>query len=429
MEVHDFIIEVTDVYEAPFDFNATVLMISEDAPLDSLVGSFYQTSGDSNVSVTYEGEVGSNQLPFAIVGVGELITTALLDYESVSQYSIRVKGETNKGEVEVHDFIIEVTDVYEAPFDFNATVLMITEDAPLDSLVGSFYQTSGDSNVSVTYEIEGGSNQLPFAIVGVGELISTALLDYESVSQYSIRVKGETNKGEVAVHDFIIELTDVYEAPFDFNATVLMISEDAPLDSLVGSFYQTSGDSNVSVTYEIEGGSNQLPFAIVGGGELISTALLDYESVSQYSIRVKGETNKGEVAVHDFIIEVTDVYEAPFDFNATVLMISEDAPLDSLVGSFYQTSGDSNVSVTYEIEGGSNQLPFAIVGGGELISTALLDYESVSQYSIRVKGETNKGEVAVHDFIIRVVDVYEYVAGSFDFNSTELKIAEDAMIG
>ena len=36
--------------------------------------------------------------------------------------------------------------------------------------------------------------------------------------------------------------------------------------------------------------------------------------------------------------------------------------------------------------------------------------------------------MAVHDFIIRVVDVYEYVAGSFDFNSTELKIAEDAMI-
>ena len=85
---------------------------------------------------------------------------------------------------------------------------------------------------------------------------------------------------------------------------------------------------------------------------------------------MKGETNKGEVAVHDFIIEVTDVYEALFDFNATVLMISEDVPLDSLVGSFYQTSGDSNVSVTYEIEGGSNQLPFAIVGVGELISTA-----------------------------------------------------------
>ena len=73
-------------------------------------------------------------------------------------------------------------------FDFNATVLMISEDAPLDSLVGSFTKTSGDSNVSVTYEIEGESNnQLPFAIVGVGELISTVLLDYESVSQYSIR--------------------------------------------------------------------------------------------------------------------------------------------------------------------------------------------------------------------------------------------------
>ena len=72
--------------------------------------------------------------------------------------------------------------------------------------------------------------------------------------------------------------------------------------------------------------------------------------------------------VHDFVIEVMDVYEAPFDFNATALMISEDAPIDSLVGNFYQTSGDRNVSVTYQIEGASNQLPFAIVGGGDLIS-------------------------------------------------------------
>ena len=160
----------------------------------------------------------------------------------------------------------------------------------------------------------------------------------------------------------MIEVIDVYEAPFDFNATALMISEDAPIDSLVGNFYQTSGDRNVSVTYQIEGASNQLPFAIVGGGDLISRALLDYESISQYPITVKAETSKGEVAVHDFVIEVIDVYEAPFDFNATALVISEDAPIDSLVGNFYQTSGDSNVSVSYQIEGPSNQLPFAISG-------------------------------------------------------------------
>ena len=140
----------------------------------------------------------------------------------------------------------------------------------------------------------------------------------------------------------------------------------------------------MSVSYQIEGASNQLPFAIVGGGDLISRDLLDYESMNQYQITVKAETSKGEVAVHDFVIEVTDVYEAPFDFNATALVISEDATIDSLVGSFYQTSGDSNVSVTYEIEGGSNQLPFAIVGGGDLISTGLLDYESINEYPIKI---------------------------------------------
>ena len=84
----------------------------------------------------------------------------------------------------------------------------------------------------------------------------------------------------------------------------------------------------------------------MGGGDLLSRALLDYESISQYPLTVKAETSKGEVVVHDFVIKVIDVYEAPFDFNATALMISEDALLDSFVGNFYQISGDRNVSVT-----------------------------------------------------------------------------------
>ena len=71
----------------------------------------------------------------------------------------------------------------------------------------------------------------------------------------------------------------------------------------------------------------------------------------------------------EFTLDTRDPEAPPFDFNATALVISEDAPIDSLVGNFYQTSGDRNVSVTYQIEGPSNQLPFAIVGGGDLIST------------------------------------------------------------
>ena len=46
---------------------------------------------------------------------------------------------------------------------------------------------------------------------------------------------------------------------------------------------------------------------------------------------------QGEFVVRRFVIEVIDVYEAPFDFNATALVVSEDAPIDSLVGNFYQT--------------------------------------------------------------------------------------------
>ena len=131
----------------------------------------------------------------------------------------------------------------------------------------------------------------------------------------------------------------MYEEPFDFNATELIVSEDAPIGTLVGSVSQNSGKTDPTVMYSLLQKTGQLPppFMLERTGELVTTQLLDYESVSSYPISIRAVTESGEMLTHEFVVEVMDVYEEPFDFNATELIVSEDAQLEPWLVRYLKT--------------------------------------------------------------------------------------------
>ena len=120
-----------------------------------------------------------------------------------------------------------------------------------------------------------------------------------------------------------------------------------------------SGDENESVSYHLLHDENQLPvpFLLDETGRLLTNGSLDYERDSSYEIEVGAWTEDDENVIHSFIVEVLDIYEAPFDFNATSLKVAEDAPIGSVVGQFIQVSGDENESVSYHLLHDENQLP------------------------------------------------------------------------
>jgi len=251
----------------------------------------------------------------------------------------------------------------------------------------------------------------PFMLESNGSLVTTQLLDYESIASYPISIRATSQSGEVVAHDFVVEVLDVYEAPFDFNATELVISEDAPIGSVVGLVSQISGDESESVIYTLDYpiNENSPPFMLTSDGNLVTTELLDFESQENYPISIQGITESGEAVTHDFVVEVLDVYEAPFDFNATELVISEDAPIGSLVGSVYQTSGDMNISVVYDFEYPVTQEPppFMLESNGSLVNTGVLDYETMPSYVLSIRGITTAGETTIYEFTIEVLDVDE----------------------
>ena len=73
-------------------------------------------------------------------------------------------------------------------------------------------------------------------------------------------------------------MLDVYEAPFDFNATSLKIAENAPVGNTIGQFYQSSGVGSKEVSYNLVQNNGLLSrlFDIDENGTLLTKASLDY---------------------------------------------------------------------------------------------------------------------------------------------------------
>ena len=156
-------------------------------------------------------------------------------------------------------------------------------------MFGQFIQVSGDENESVSYHLLHDVNQLPvpFLLDETGRLLTTGSLDYERDSSYEIEVGAWTEDDENVIHSFIVEVLDIYEAPFDFNATSLKVAEDAPIGSVVGQFIQVSGDENESVSYHLLHDVNQLPvpFLLDETGRLLTTGSLDYEKIQVMKLK------------------------------------------------------------------------------------------------------------------------------------------------
>ena len=187
---------------------------------------------------------------------------------------------------------------------------------------------------------------------------------------------------------------------------------------------------NESVSFDLvhDPASLPLPFRLESNGSLITVAELDFEEKASYPIEIRGWTSEGESAIHSFTISVVDVYEEAFNFNASVLEVSEDALIGTEVGHIYQSHGDFNANVSFDLvhDPASTPLPFRLESNGSLITVAELDFEENTSYPIEIRGWTSEGESAIHSFTVSVVDVYEEV---FDFNASELEVYEEARFG
>lgn len=369
--------------------------VSEDAAIGAVVTQMVATSSTGTETWALTSDAGG--LFVIDPSTGAISTTATLNYESATNYLIVVSLTDDAGEAVSANVSIDVTNVNEAPSVGDSSG-SAAEDAPVGTVVASVSSSDPDAGDSVSYTVTGG----PFAIDVFGVISTTAALDYESASAYSLTVTATDTGGLSDTATVTVSVTNVNEAP-SVADTSGSVAENASTGTVVASVSVSDPDAGDSFTYSVAGG----PFSIDAFGVISTTAVLDYESAASFSLTVTATDAGGLSDSASVVVSVTNVNETPTADDLFV-SLSESASVGTLVGTVTSGDPDGNDSVTYSITAGNEDGAFTIdAGSGDITTVLPLDYETVPDYLLTVTATDAGGLSATAIVDISLIDEQE----------------------
>jgi alpha-L-fucosidase 2 len=230
-----------------------------------------------------------------------------------------------------------------APTDILLSNTNAAENQPAGTVVGTFSTTDPDAGDTFTYTLvpgTGDTNNSSFTISS-NTLKTAAVFDYEVKSSYSIRVR-TTDSGSLSNEEaFIINVTNLNEAPTDISLSSSSVAENQPSGTTVGTFSTTDPDIGDTFTYSLVSGAgdtNNASFTI-SSNALQTAAVFDYETKNSYSIRVRTTDSGGLYFDEVFTVNVTNVNEAP---ATPTNLVPVNAAVDQPVTPTLQTSAFSD---------------------------------------------------------------------------------------
>ncbi len=450
-------INVTDVDEnrAPVftEGNSTTRTIAENTDPRTNIGDPVSATDADEDTLTYR-IGGTDAAAFAIdSSSGQLRTSASLDYETKSSYTVTFTVSDGKL-TDTITVTINVTDVPEITVieenepevsaqqqtetnnppvftDDTSTTRSIAENTASGQNIGSAVSaTDADSGDTLTYTL-GGTDASSFSIVSSsGQLQTKAALDYENKNSYSITVSVSDGNGGTDSINVTINVTDVVEQVIetvseqetttntppvftDGTSTTRSVAENTGSGVNIGSAVSATDADNDALTYTL-GGTDANAFSINStNGQLRTSAALDYENKNSYSITVSvSDGNRGTDSIN-VTINVTDVNEnhAPvFSEGASATRtVAENTSSGVDIGSTVSATDADNDALTYTL-GGTDANAFSINStNGQLRTSATLDYENKNSYSITVSVSDGNGGTDSINVTINVTDVVEQV--------------------
>ena len=208
----------------------------------------------------------------------------------------------------------------------------VAEDAAGGAQVNGGAVTAMDPNAGdiVSYSL-GGADASSFDIgrtaPNAGQItVGTGTkLDFETKTSYMVTVIATDSYGESSSIAVTINVTDVNEgpevtrrdqdAPATNNAPAFAaptdtreVAEDTPAGENIGAPVEaTDADADDTLTYTL-GGADMASFAIdPTTGQIMTKAVLDYETQTSYSVEVTADDGNGGTATIDVTVTVTDV--------------------------------------------------------------------------------------------------------------------------
>ena len=357
---------------------------------------------DSGDTLTYSLS-GTNNADFAISSSSGVITTAkILDYETVTSYSLTVS--VSDGTVTVTTSLtISVNNKNDQPAFTNAPYSATVDENNAGASVCTVSASDEDTADALSFILLGSGSGDFVVDSSTGVVTLSRPLDYELRSSYFLSVIVLDGRGGSASTNLNVTVNDINESP-NFLSTPLSVSIAENLQTGVNviRIKASDEDSGDSLTYSLSG-SNSSHFAISSSTGLVTTAqLLDKETVGSYSLNVT--VSDGTLSVTESLsITVSDVNDAPAfnDAPYATTVVENDAAAAVYTVSASDDDGDS---LTFTITG-TGSVDFSLNPTTGVVTLAdALDYESTSVYYLTIRASDSNGGVATTSLNVTVVD-------------------------
>ncbi|MCG9130099.1 cadherin repeat domain-containing protein, partial [Candidatus Poribacteria bacterium] len=372
---------------------------------------------------------------------GQLRTSAALDYETKSSYSVTVSVSDGAGGSDSITVTINVTDVDESPVniapvfaDGSSTTRSVAENTVSNSNIGSAVAATDDDDDTISYSLSG-TDASSFSIDSAsGQLKTNASLNFEVKNSYAVTITASDGQGGSASISVTINITNVNEAPVftDGASTTRSIVENASAGINIGSVVAATDVDSTTLTYTL-GGTDVASFDIESTtGQLKTKAALDYETKTSYSVTI----GVSDGALTDSIavtINVSDLDETPSniapvftDGDETTRSIAENSAANTNIGTAIAATDEDSETLAYLLSG-TDASSFSIDGSsGQLKTSAALNYEDKTSYSVTVTVSDGslEDEIAV---TINVTNVNE--APVFAPDAISRSVAENTAAG
>ena len=313
---------------------------------------------------------------------GVVALTTVLDHEVTSLYTLTVHVSDSNGGVATTSLTVTVSDVNDSPqfigTPYSATV---SENLSTGSDVIKIEAIDEDGD-SLTYSLSG-TNSGHFQISSSTGLVETTQeLDYETINSYSLTVSA--SDGTVTLSTSLtISVSNTNDAPYITNLPTNVSVVENDVTAAVIDVNATDSDDN-NMTFSLSGTGNDDFLMNSATGRVTLHRALNYEMQTLYSLTVRVADGIGGVAVASLTIIVVNQNDPPVILGAPyTTSVEESLNAGATVYQAAVSDEDTSDTLSFALSGTNND-HFAISAAGKVTTAQVLDYESVTSYTLIV---------------------------------------------
>ncbi len=402
--IQQITIEVQDTNDTPTGISLSPANVLENQPYGTLIG--YLSTQDEDAVDFYNYKLvvgeGSGDNSMVIISDNKLLLKESVDFEAIQQLSVRVRVTDGGGKRFDQVLIVEILDT------FDSDVILSSYSFGENLSVGDTISQLGiEGKAGVfSYSFRVGTNDNRFFEIKGDYLTLKQAVDYESQNQLKIKVRATNEENKNVENELLISLEDENDIPTGVQIDVSVIKENEPVGTIVGYLTAFDQDASDSHVFRLVEGDE---FFTISGNALEISQALNYEKSSQIPIQVEVTDEAGENTTQELMIDILNENDAPEDVTLDNYLVNENVVLGRSIASISAVDEDTSDTHTYQlIPGeGSEDNPFVIVSGDQLILQQLLDYEMKDFLSIRLQVTDQSMAKFSKNIILNVGDVLD----------------------